>query len=116
MKPSVLFIIDSDPRTSARPAEAIRIAAGAGSWKRVEAILCLCDVAVLALGESVDNLVDDDNFTRYLPIIGELGRPIYVATDEAFRQTPGQSAVAFERITMAQLAELAARSNYVVRF
>src|SRR5437773_11197995 len=93
MKPSVLFVVNSDPRTSPRPAEAIRIAAGVGAWKQVEVSVCLCEAAVLALGEFVDELVDEDNFTRYWPILGESGRPIYVETGAPLLKDLGQPPV-----------------------
>jgi len=32
--PKTLVMIETDPRTSPRPAEAIRIAAGIGAWKK----------------------------------------------------------------------------------
>jgi hypothetical protein len=76
-----LVTIKSDPRSSPRPAEAIRIAAGAGSWKKTEISLLLRGPAGYALGEFADDLVDEDNFNRYLPIIAEWGRPIYLADD-----------------------------------
>ena len=41
MKPRVLFIVTGDPRTSPRPAEAVRIAAGVVAWKRADiAVYC----------------------------------------------------------------------------
>ena len=38
--PKTLVIIETDPRTSARPAEAIRIAAGIGVWKKTDVCQC----------------------------------------------------------------------------
>jgi hypothetical protein len=49
MKPSALFIIRGDPRVSHRPAEAIRIAAGVGTWKKTDITVYLHGPAVLAL-------------------------------------------------------------------
>ena len=87
-----------------------------GAWKKVEVSVCLCEAAVLALGEFVDELVDEDNFTRYLPILGESGRPIYVETGAPLLKDLGQTPVPYERLTLGQLAALAAKSNYVLRF
>jgi len=116
MNPRALFIINSDPRTSPRPAEAVRIAAGVGTWKKVDVAVCLCEASVLALGEFVDGLADEDNFTRYLPLLGEVGCPIYVETGAPFLKDLGQSPVKFAPINVSQLAELAANSTYVLRF
>jgi len=111
-----LFIVNSDPRTSPRTAEAVRIAAGIGTWKKVDVTLVLCEAAVLALSEFPDELVDEDNFTRYLPIVGEFGRPVYVETGAPLLEDLGQTPVPYERISVAQLARLAADSDYVLRF
>jgi hypothetical protein len=111
-----LFIVNSDPRTSPRPAEAVRIAAGVGTWRKVEVTLVLCEAAVLALSEFPDELVDEDNFTRYLPIVGEFGRPVYVETGAPLLEDLGQTPVSYERITVARLARLAADSDCVLRF
>jgi hypothetical protein len=113
---SALFIVQSDPRTSPRPAEAIRIAAGVGTWRKVEVTLALLGPATLALCEFPDELVDEDNYVRYLPIVGEWGRPIYVQEGSPFLSDLGQSPVAFETISPPQLAALAARHDCVLRF
>ena len=116
MNPRLLLLVSSDPRTSARPAEAIRIAAGVGTWKKTDVTLYLQGPAVLALGEWVDELVDEDNFTRDLPIVGEFGRPIYVQRGSKELADLGDTTHVFEEIDGTRLAELAAQSNYVLRF
>jgi hypothetical protein len=116
MPRTALFVVNSDPRTSPRPAEAIRIAAGIGAWKRVDITLVLCESAVLALREFPDELVDEDNFSRYLPMLREWGRPVYVETGAPLLEDLGEPPVPFERIGVAQLAALAAASDCVVRF
>ena len=74
--PKTLVIIETDPRTSPRPAEAIRIAAGIGAWKKTDVTLLLRGpVAGYSLQEYADELVDEDNFTRYLPLVAEQPRP-----------------------------------------
>ncbi|HTH50204.1 MAG TPA: hypothetical protein VMB21_22005 [Candidatus Limnocylindria bacterium] len=116
MNPRVLLLVTGDPRTSARPAEAIRIAAGVGTWKKADVTLYLRGPAVLALGEWVDDLVDEDNFTRYLPIVGEFGRPIYVQRGAPELADLGETTLKFEEMDDARLSELAAQSTYVLRF
>lgn len=116
MPRKVLFIVNSDPRVSPRTAEAIRIAAGVGAWKKAEVTLVLCQAAVLALSEFPDDLIDEDHFIRYLPIIGEWGRPVLVETGAPLLKELGQTPVPYERIQVSQLATLAAASDCVLRF
>jgi sulfur relay (sulfurtransferase) DsrF/TusC family protein len=116
MKPSALFIVTGDPRTSAKPAEAIRIAAGVGTWKKTDISVYLRGPAVLALSEYVDEFIDEDNFSRYFPIVSEFGRPIYVQRGAELLGEIGDSPLKFEEIDDVQLAKLAAAANYVLRF
>jgi hypothetical protein len=116
MNPSALFIVTGDPRTSAKPAEAIRIAAGVGTWKKADISMYLRGPAVLALSEYVDEFMDEDNFSRYFPIVGEFGRPIYVQRGAELLGDLGESPLKFEEIDDTRLAQLAAGCNYVLRF
>ncbi len=116
MNPKLLVIVESDPRTGGRPAEAIRIAAGVGTWKKTDVTLYLRGPAVLALSEFADELVDEDNFVRYLPIVGEFGRPVYVQGGAPLLAELGEPSLPYEEIDDARLASLAAGSNYVLRF
>jgi hypothetical protein len=111
-----LIIVTSDPRTSPRPAEAIRIAAGVGAWKRAEVLLYLREAAILALSEFVDELVDEDHFHRYLPIVGEWERPVYVQRGHPLRTQLGTSPVRFEEIGDDELATLAAQAGCIAWF
>ena len=116
MNPKALFIIRGDPRSSARPAEAIRIAAGVGTWKKVDITVYLREAAVLALSEFADEFIDEDNYTRYFPIVGEWGRPIYVQAGATLLAEIGEPSLKFQEISDDDLARLAAESNYVVNF
>lgn len=116
MNPKALLIISDDPRTSAKTAEAIRIAAGVGTWKKTDITVYLRDAAVLALSEYPDEFIDEDNYTRYFPIVGGFGRPIYVQKGAALLSEVGESPLQYEEIDDAQLAKLTAENNYVLRF
>lgn len=116
MKPSILFIITGDPRVSHRPAEAVRIAAGVGTWKKADITVYLRGKAVLVLSEFVDEFVDEDNYTRYLPIIGEFGRPIYVQAGEPCLGEIEPATLPYEAIEDGRLAEMAAAHSSVVYF
>ena len=116
MKPTALLIVTGDPRSSAKPAEAIRIAAGVGTWKKADITVYLRGAAVLALSEYADEFIDEDNYSRYFPIVAEFGRPIYVEKGAPLLGEIGEAALKFEEIDDAQLARLAADSQYVIRF
>ena len=114
--PKVLIIVAGDPRASGRPAEAIRIAAGVGTWKKTDFTVYLRGRAVLAVSEFADEFVDEDNYTRYLPIAAESGRPIYVQKDAPEIRELGESIFPFQEISDEELAELAAASTYLISF
>ena len=116
MRPKILFIINGDPRSSPRPAEAIRIAAGVGIWQKTEVSVYLRDAAVIPLSEEVDELIDEESFTRYLPMIAEFGRPIYVQQGSTWLQEIGRASQPCEEIDDQKLAALTANSTYVVRW
>jgi hypothetical protein len=114
--PKTLVIIETDPRTSARPAEAIRIAAGIGVWKKTDVTLLLRGpVAGYSLQEYVDELVDEDNFTRYLPLVAEFPRPIYL--EDSFTDTAALdgSPWKYEIVPLAKTAELVRTHDYLIR-
>jgi hypothetical protein len=116
VKRRLLFIVTSDPRISARPAEAVRIAAGVGAWENIEAVLYLRGAAVLALGESAEELVDGDNFVRYLPFATKAGRRVCVQHNSPLLAELGDTRVSFNPMGDDELARLAADSDCVVRF
>ena len=113
--PKTLVIIETDPRTSPRPAEAIRIAAGIGAWKKTDVTLLLRGPAGYSLQEYADELVDEDNFTRYLPLVVEHGRPIYV--EDSFIDWPvlEHSTFSYEKISREKTAELIRANDYLIR-
>ena len=112
----MLFIVTGDPRTSPRPAEAVRIAAGVSAWRKVAVTVYLRDAAVLALSEFPDDLADGDNFSRYLPLLEESGGLICAQRGAAPLNEIGRSPVSFQETGDAELAALVAENDCVVRF
>jgi hypothetical protein len=112
----VLFIVTGDPRSKRRPAEAIRIAAGVGVWKRALITIYLRDAAVLALSEHPEGLVDEEHYRRYFPLTRESGSPVYVQRGAPCLAHIGKTKFQFEEIDDTGLARLAARHDYVLRF
>ena len=114
--PKTLVIIETDPRTSARPAEGIRIAAGIGAWKKTDVTLLLRGPAAgYSLQEYADELVDEDNFTRYLPLVVESQRPIYVEDSFTDLAALEHSPWKYEVISPAQTAKLLHAHDYLIR-
>jgi hypothetical protein len=116
MNASALFVIQSDPRSSGRPAEAVRIAAGVGAWKKVDVAVYLREAAVLILGEQAEALMEGEDYARYLPVLRDLGRPVYVQKEAAALSQLGQATLPFQEISDEQLAGLAAARACVLRF
>lgn len=116
MKPRVLIIITGNPRTSPRPVEAVRIAAGVGVWKKADIAVYLRAEAIRALGQSPDDVIDEDDLARYWPMVAESGRPVYVQREAAELRELGPAAVPFAEISDDELAQLAAEQTYVIRF
>ncbi len=113
--PRTLVLIETDPRTSARPAEGIRIAAGIGAWKKTDVTLLLRGPAGYSLQEYADELIDEDNFTRYLPIVVEGPRPIYL--EDSFDDLPALegSPWRYEVISPDRAAQLVRENDYLIR-
>ena len=76
-----LFVIASDPRTSHRPAEAIRIAAGVGAWKKVDVSLYLHGEGKRILDDAPGEFVDEEHISRYLPMLEQ--NRVYAHKDAA---------------------------------
>lgn len=116
MKRTILFVVGSDPRASARPAEAVRIAAGVGAWKTVDVILYLHGPAVLALSDSPEEWFDADHFLDYFPVVREFGRPVYVQKGNPFLNALGQPTCPAQELSEDELAGLTAKCDYLARF
>lgn len=109
-------MIETDPRSSARPAEAIRIAAGIGVWKKTDVTLLFRGtVAGYSLQEYADELIDEDNFTRYLPLVAESPRPIYLENSFTDLKALEGSPWKYEIISPARTAELLVANDYLIR-
>jgi hypothetical protein len=114
--PKTLVIVETDPRMSARPAEGIRIAAGIGAWKKTDVTLLFRGpVAGYSLQEYADELIDEDNFTRYLPLVLEGPSPIYL--EDSFTDVAAleHSPWNYEIVSAAKTAELIRAHDYLIR-
>jgi len=113
--PRTLVLIETDPRTSARPAEGIRIAAGIGAWKKTDVTLLLRGPAGYSLQEYADELVDEDNFSHYLPLVVDGPRPIYI--EDSFTDTAALEGSPWQHeiIGRDRAAQLVRENDYLIR-
>ena len=116
LKPQVLILVTSDPRTGHRPSEAVRIAAGVGAWKKADVRIYLRGPAIRAAGEWVDELVGEDDFVRYLPIAVSAESPVLVQAGAPELAELGESPVPIQAIDDAELARFCGRATNVLRF
>ena len=112
----VLLLIQEDPRSSPRPAEAIRVAAGLSPWEGSQIDVYLQGPAVLLLSSAPDLLIDEDNVRRYLPLLAEHGCCAYMEPGQRFLTELDEAALPVKALATEQLASLAAASDLVLRF
>ena len=112
----ILFVIASDPRSSARVAEAVRIAAGVSVWGRLQVAVFLHGPAVLALGEAVETLVEGEKLLEWWRLLAERQCPVYVERGSAQLPGLGSAALPFQELDETQLGVLSAQSRYLLRF
>jgi hypothetical protein len=112
---NLLIKITSDPRKSPRPAEAVRIAAGVGAWRKVQVHLYFEGVAVQALDEFADELTNGELFKEYLPAIPDHGGRIMVEKGNPLLNavTP---AVPFDRMSSHEIAHFTSGMDHVMQF
>ncbi len=113
--PRILLVVDSDPRTSTRPAEAMRLAAGLGAWRNVELQIYFTGDALWAFDESVE-VCDGEILRRCLPLLTETDRPLLVPPGGRPFVQRASSPVFCREMDLPALATLAAECQYVLRF
>ena len=116
MKRSVLIIVTGDPRISARPAEAVRIAAGLSTNGRLNVTLCLRGASMLALGGDSEDFVDGDYFTRYLPVVAEGGRIVTAPPGSGEPLIFEPPVVPARSLSQEELERLVASNDRILRF
>ena len=77
--------------------------------------LLLRGVAGYSLQEYADELVDEDNFVRYLPLVVESERPVYVEDSFTDLKALEGSPWRYEVISPARTAELIRANDYLIR-
>ena len=77
MSKRIAVVISEDPRTTARPVEALRIALGLSAGDH-EMTVVLLGKAPLLLKEDTEEIVDVDILEKYLPSFKQLSIPFVV--------------------------------------
>jgi sulfur relay (sulfurtransferase) DsrF/TusC family protein len=116
MTRSLLFIVRGDPRTSPRPAEALRIVAGLCAVQQVSVRLVLMGPAVRLLGQETGELLEDDQVERCRPLLVDAGQPVLVIRGSLEEHGIGVSAVPCREISNEALARISAESDSVALF
>jgi len=115
-KPVMLILVESDPRTSPRPAEAIRVAGGIGVWEQVKVNVVLRHAASHACAENAAQLEDGRLFKQFIPMVRDSGGEVYVQADEETMQTIDGNTLMKRQIKDSRLIELTAEADYLLRF
>ena len=87
-----------------------------GAWKKADVRVYLRGAAIRALGEWVDDLKMEDDFTRYLPIIRDWGHPVWVQAGAAEIADLGEATAPLAELDDAELAKRCAEATSVLRF
>ena len=74
MPPSIVVVIQADPRKSGRAVEALRIALGLGTADNPMTVVLL-NQASLLLSTELDEVVDVEILEKHLPVFKELNIP-----------------------------------------
>ena len=115
MSLTALFIIESSPHQSARAVEGLRIAAGVGAWQKVRAEVFLGEAALELLSTESDFPLDDAA-EEWLHIITQGARPILVPGTFQVGDQQLRAGCVVQRLSDAELAGIAARSKFLLRF
>jgi hypothetical protein len=115
-KRKVLIIIDTDPRTNPRAAEAVRLAGGVCVWEQVEVSIVLHHAAAHALSEAAADLPEGKIYKQFLPMIREKGGHVYVMPDDQTMEVLDTEVILKNHIKEPAFAELAAEAAMVIRF
>src|SRR3954454_11636692 len=110
----LMIVVSSDPRSSHRPAEAIRLAAGIVAWRKVDVTLFFTGPAVAAVNSDADDFVDAESYTQYLPLLSEYGRPLLV--DSESQPPPSTQRIECNTISLQQFYAEAGAASYLMRF
>ncbi|NUN92470.1 MAG: DsrE family protein [Verrucomicrobiae bacterium] len=114
--PRTLVTVTEDPAVSHRPAEAVRIAAGIGGWKKTEVDLLLEGPASRLLSPWAEEFVDGENYGHYLPLLREGKRPVFFAPGAERFEEIEEATLPIEWLDAAGVAALRAQAAFQIPF
>lgn len=114
--PRTLVRITENPAESHRPAEAVRIAAGIGGWKKTEVDLLLEGPAARLLSPWAEEFVDGENYRHYLPILREWKRPVSLAPGAERFEEIEEATLPVAWLDAEGVATLRARATHQILF
>jgi hypothetical protein len=115
-KCKLLVIIDADPRTNPRVAEAIRAAGGVSVWGQVAISVVLRDAAARALGAGAGEFPDGKMFGQFVPMVRESGGQVYLMPDAGAMEVVDTGELVGNVLKEPEFATLTAKFDYVMRF
>lgn len=115
MAVKLIMLIRSNPDISARPAEAIRIAAGLGIGKNPLKII-LSGESPRVLSPDEDDLKDIDIIEKFLPMIEEWKIPVYVDKMSLNNINLNKCPYKYHRVDNEEISEIIAGGHYVFIF
>ena len=110
----ILVIIDADPHTNERVVEALRTVGGVGVWQQVEISVVLRNAAARALGQS--DLFEGNKAKQFVSMVRENGGRVHLMPDPETMEGIDATELVENNLKEPELAELAAQSDYVMRF
>ena len=114
--PRMLVVIDSDPRTSPRPAEALRVAGGMGVWQQVQVNVVLRHAASWACAPDTAELKGGQMFKQFISMVRESGGEVFVQADDETMQVIDGDMLMKRNLKDPKLVELAAGADHLLRF
>jgi hypothetical protein len=116
MRPrNLLILIGADPRTSSRPAEAVRIGAGLGAWQKVRVSVYFHGPAVACLTEFPETLEEGRLIEQYLPMILSHDGDLFAEADHPMLANRPSDLVVME-FSAEALREVLGRADHSMNF
>jgi len=115
-KPRILIVIDSDPRTSSRVGEVVRMAGGVSVWEQMELHVVLSGPAARVLGQGAVDLPDGKIFEQFIGMIRGKGGKVSVMPDAEAMEIVKVDEVMNHSLKEDQFMAMSAEFDSVMRF
>ncbi len=115
MPPTVVVAIREDPRSTARPVEALRVALGLATGENPLTVLLLGEAPRLLAGDEED-LQDGEILEKYLPSLRQMGIAFVVPSGAVAAFDLDPTAYSIREAQEAELARLLASADRAIVF